>query len=143
MEYKNVFISIGIVLIALIGITQLIGQWNNDYSATAGSTLNRTFTHMQQISNDTLISTGRSSAIDTQTVEGTGQTSSTSNLIQKSLSTIKRVPQLLGLVPSLLNDAASIIGVPTIIVDIIVTIFFFVFALTFAYLLLIGAKGLL
>lgn len=138
MEYKDVFISVAIVAIAVIGILGYVSSMNEAYGDTAGSSFNETMLHVNVIGNITSI--GNTVGGNTQTEDGAGDSDTQQNIIKQSLRTLKVVPQLLGIVPALISDAQKIAGAPDWIVNILRAIFIFVFALTFAYILILGAK---
>jgi hypothetical protein len=141
MEYRDVFVSLAVVVVGIVGILGLMSDWNTAYSQNAGASFNQTLTHVQLLNNLTGIS--NDVAGNTQTEDGSGETDAQAGLIKQSLSTLKKIPVLLGLVPALYSDAASILGAPSWLVAVGRVVFLFVFAITFAYLLLLGAKRLL
>lgn len=138
MEYKDVFISIGVVLIGMFGIFGMIAQWNINYSTTAGSSFNETLNKISLINN--ISDVGNSVGSNTQTAEGSGETDPQGSLIKQSLSTLKKIPAMVGIFNSLLWDSARTMQIPDVITGIALTIFMFIFGLTFAYILLLGAK---
>jgi hypothetical protein len=143
MDFKNIFIGLGVMLIGIIGVFGILNSWNSYYSMDVGSTFNDTLSGVQDITDNTMDEIKISSGLSTQTAEGAGQDTPTEEIAKQSVSTIKLMPKLIGLVPSLLNDIGSIIGIPVEIVAIGVSLFIIVFALTFAYLLLLGVRRLL
>ena len=81
--------------------------------------------------------------ISANTPSGAGSTSTNADLVSRALSVITAVPTLLGLVPALFSDAGTILGIPSIYVQVAAWIFLFSFAILFAYLLIIGVRRLL
>jgi hypothetical protein len=140
MEYRDVFISLAVVVVGIVAILGLANDWNTSYGNNAGSTFNQTLTRVSILTNLTDISS--SVAGNTQTPDGAGETEAQAGLIKQSLSTLKKIPVLMGLVPDLLSDGAAILGAPSWLVTIGRVVFLFVFAITFAYILLLGAKRL-
>lgn len=141
MEIKNVFLSIGIVLIGLVGIIGLIGDWNNTYGTSVGVGFNNTLTHIQNMTNSSLSSIGGNIAENTREQEGSGEEAQTS-MIKRAYRTIQEIPNLLGLVPAIMRDVASIAGAPQWIVVIASLLFFIILGLTLTYLFIIGARRL-
>jgi len=143
MEYENVFKSVGVVLIGVIAYFSLLGFWNLEYGQNVGNSSRATYDHVQSLANSSLFDLGTGSAGNTQTESGAGQDDPNRDLLTRALSVVTAIPELFGLVPALLQDGASILGIPPSYVNIGIYTFLFSAAILFAYLLLIGVRRLL
>lgn len=142
MEFKNIFISLVVVIIGFMGIFALVNQFNTDYGTQAGDTFNNTANQVKLYQNTTQLSISASENL--ATTEASGQSSgSVSDLIKQSLSTIKLLPRLAGMSEAIIRDIGSgVLKIPSSIIELGIALFVFIFALTIAYLLLIGSKKL-
>lgn len=141
MEYDKVFMAITVVAASIFGILSMLNFYNDSYDMNVGSTFNSTMNRVAVINNITKITADASGS--TQTIEGSGPSSAQTSLIQSSLSFIKILPQLIGLVPDMIYAGADMIGIPDTYQSLAVGVFVFAFVLLFAYLLLIGAKAVI
>ena len=143
MEFEKIFASIGVVLIAILAYTAIIGSWSIAYNNNnVGSTFASTYNDAAALSNSTLFSLGIQVGNNTNSQSGAGSTSSSTDIYSRALSIITAVPTLLGLVPALFNDAAVIFGIPATYIGVAAWIFMFTFAILMAYLLIIGVRRL-
>lgn len=142
MEFESIFASIAVSIVAIFAFLSFTAFYNNEYGTTAGSAFNGTLASMQALGNNTLISTGTSVGNNSLPSEGAGSTTSLAELASRALKIITTVPVLLGITPTLMSEAAIIIGVPQFYVDIAITVFIFTFAMIFGYLLLLGYRRL-
>lgn len=141
MEYDKVFMAIVVVAASIFGIMSMLNFYNDSYDLTLGSSFNSTVNRVAIINNVTSITADASGS--TQTIEGSGPTNAQTGLIQSSLSFIKILPQLIGLVPDMIYAGADMVGIPDTYQSLAVGVFVFSFVLLFAYLLLIGAKAVI
>lgn len=143
MDFKNVFIVIGISLVGIIAVFSFASDLNTEYGTSIGYDMNETREKLQDgiIANLTLVSseTGGAAEAESGASSGTGIT----DLIGRSLSVIGSIPRLIGLVPSLMSESASVIGIPPEYVDVATWLFIISFALVLAYLFLTGARSLI
>lgn len=133
--------AITVVAASIFGILSMLNFYNDSYDMNVGSTFNSTMNRVAVINNITKITADASGS--TQTIEGSGPSSAQTSLIQSSLSFIKILPQLIGLVPDMIYAGADMIGIPDTYQSLAVGVFVFAFVLLFAYLLLIGAKAVI
>lgn len=142
MELEDVFISGMVVLVAIIGILSWLSGMNSAYDMTAGSSFNATLTHTQGLLDTNLSNMGLNVANNTQLAEGPGTSDQEQSLLEQSRSTFSLLTDLLGIIPSMIEDGATIIGIPEAYTSIAKWTFLFVFGLTIAYILLLGVKSL-
>lgn len=140
MEFERVFVGVAVALVGIVAILGLANFYNGEYGTDAGNSFNSTLTSVAVLSNITYIS--NTAGANAQPSEGSGADSTQGDLIQRSLRIITVVPTLLGLAPDLISEAAAIIGVPEIYVQVATAIFVFSFVMLLAYLLLLGVKKL-
>lgn len=143
MEFENIFKGVGIVLIGIVAYFSLFVYWNDEYGTTVGSSSNATYQSAQLLAQRNLFNMSINVGNNTNTPSGAGSTSTNADLVSRALSVITAVPTLLGLVPALFSDAGTILGIPSIYVQVGAWIFLFSFAILFAYLLIIGVRRLL
>lgn len=141
MEYKDVFASLAVVLICVIGFLGWINFLNGEYGTSVGNEFNSTLSRVDLLSNLTALSTGASQ--NTIAENGAAPGDSQENFARRALGTLTLLPTMLGIVPDVLYEGSEIIGVSDTVVNIAVLVFMFAFALTFAYILILGIKQLL
>lgn len=143
MDFQQIFVTVAIILVGVMGSLGLIGYWNTSYGTNTSVGFNTTLIAVQSFSNTTITNLGTQTGNATTVSSGAGSTSTTGDLINRGLAVIIAVPKLLDLVPAMINDAAIMLGIPDIYVVIGVAVFLFGFALLFAYLMILGAKRVL
>lgn len=141
MEIKDVVISGMVVLVAVIAITGWLGSMNTAYNMNAGASFNTTISHTQTLLNTNLSSMSKNVANNTQIAEGAGTSDQEQGLLEQSRGTFSILTDLLGIIPSMIEDGASIVGIPSEYTFIAKWTFLFVFGLTIAYILLLGVKS--
>lgn len=141
MELKEVFIGTAVVLVGVLAVFGWMNGLNTAYGTTAGNTFSNTLESVNDTLGTNLQSIGVTLANNTQLPEGAGETDQQQGLIRRSLSTLSRIGDFLGIVPSLLEDASAILGIPEQYVDIAKWVFLAAFGITLAYLLLLGIKN--
>lgn len=142
MEIKDVFVSVGVMIVGLIAVLSWINGLNGFYGTTVGSSFNSTLDSVNTLARNNFADIGETIGENTQIQSGAGEEDQTNSLIQKSRSTFQKVTTMLGLVPSMLNDAGELIGIPDSIMDVGRILFLGVFGITMAYLFLLGVKSL-
>lgn len=140
MEYKNVFIALTIVTIAIIGMFSWLNEWNTLYVNDAGSSFNNTLKSTSLISNITNIQYQINQNIESK--EGQGIIDATYDLTKRAISIITIIPRMIGLYESVISDIGIILNIPPVLINIGITVFIVSFGITLAYLLLLGAKKL-
>jgi hypothetical protein len=146
MEITEVFTGMAIVLIGIIAIFGVAANFNTTYGSSIGSEgeFSETITRVEAIIGTGLVDEGLEYADSTQVIPGAGEsTNQNDNLIRRALSTISLLPQLVGLAPALIKEGAVALNLPDIYWRLGQALFWIVFSITLAYLLLIGARRLL
>jgi hypothetical protein len=143
MEFENIFRGVALMLVGIIAYFALFVYWNDEYGTNVGYSANSTYSHAQSLAQTNLFDMSINVGNNTNTPSGAGSTSANTDLVSRALSIITTVPILLGLVPALYSDFGSIMGIPSIYVQIGAWVFLFSFAILFAYLLIIGVRRLL
>lgn len=138
MNLKNVLVMLFIVAISLVGLLTWVTQMNNDYGMTVGTTFNSTLNSVNLVNNLTNISKDLADSASEESGANTG--GGITALVSKSLTAITILPELLGLVPSIMNDFMGVLKIPETIQQIVRILFISVFALTIAYLLILGVQ---
>lgn len=142
MDYKDLFTSMGIVLVGIIAFFAIAGDFNNAYGTNLGDDMNGTRTHVQDLLTNTLGDVSGDVGNATQAREGASLGSGETGLITRALTVITSIPQLFGLVPAVIRDGASVLGIPDSIVIIGEWVFLFAVGVTLAYLFLLGISRL-
>jgi hypothetical protein len=149
MQYENVFIGLGVLLIcvlAFFGNTGLVTKLNTDYNNTfvtndslfLGSIQNITGPFAQNYG-----AVGRDIGNATEGTEGSGTTDSTTDLLRRSIQIISTVKEMLGLAPLAMEEAGRAVGIGEEYIGIAITMFVVVFGLMLGYLFLIGVRRLI
>lgn len=145
MEFTEVFSGIGLVLVMIIAIFGLVNAWNTDYGSSLGTEteFNNTVNRVETLLTTNFVNRSLDYASSTQPESGAG-TSSTQqdNLITRAVKTIGLIDDLIGLIPSLIKDAAAALNIPDVYWKIGQALFWIIFSITLAYLLLLGARSL-
>lgn len=143
MEFKDLFVSMGIVLIGIIAIFGVLNTWNDHYGTNVDGGLNTTKSNVQTLLNNNLSSVSQDTISTAKSKSGSATTDSEEGLIKKSLNTIKRLYALIDIVPTVLSEGAQALGISPAIVEVGKWIFGFCAVVTLAYLLLLGVRRLL
>lgn len=133
----------GVVLVCIIAIFSFITNWNNTYGQNVGSSFNNTYSDVAVLINTNMFNLSTQVANNTNTQSGAGTTSVNIDLASRALSVITSLGAMLGLIPALFTDGALLLGIPSVYAGIAGWIFIFMFAILFAYLLIIGVRRLL
>lgn len=145
MEFTELFTALAIVLVAITAIFGLAGAWNNAYGGTLGhdENFNNTLTRVGNILETDFVDAGVDYGKSTQAEEGAGgSTDQSDGVIKRALKTIGMVTDLVGLVPTIIKDGAEALNIPSVYWRIGVSLFWIIFSITLAYLLLMGARSL-
>lgn len=143
MEFEKVFKSIAVVIVGVIAYFWLIGSWNTAYGQTVGNSSNATYNEVTLLMSTSISQLGVNASNATITPSGGGPATSSADLVSRGLGVITTIPVMLGLIPAIFNDGAYLLGIPQQYVSIASTIFIFLFAILFAYLIIIGVRRLL
>lgn len=141
MEIKDVVVSSMVVLVAVIAITSWINNLNTAYSTTAGSSFNSTLSSTQSLLQTNMSNIAVVVANNTQVQEGAGTSDQEQSLLEQSRGTFSILTDLLGIIPSMIEDGAEILDIPDEYTFVAKWTFLFVFGLTIAYLFLLGVKS--
>jgi hypothetical protein len=139
MEFGKVFVTLGVVMIAIIAIMSFISSLNTTYSENLGNTFNNTLNITQRY--NTIAGYGQEvggTAILSNTTAG--QENAQAGLITRAVKTIVKIPELFSIIPAMINDLSVAADIPTEYVNIGIAVFFFISALTIATILLLGVN---
>lgn len=141
MEIKDVFLSIVVVMVAIIAVFSWMNGMNDAYGVDAGSTFNNTKGQVGLFTNISAIST----QVGNNTFYESGSAPSTQDegLIQKAKSSISLIGDLFGIVPALIKDAGLIVGIPAPYIDLATYAFIFILGITIVYITFLGVRNLL
>lgn len=146
MEFTEIFVGVGVVLVAIVSLFGLTNAWNAEYGSSLGkdSEFNATNQNVQKLLEAGFINASFDYADATQAEEGAGQSSNQQdNAFLRAFRTIGLIDDLIKLIPDLIRDGAEALNVPKIYWQIAVAIFWIVFSVTLMYLLLTGARALI
>lgn len=146
MEFTEVFSGIAIVLVGIIAIFGLTNAWNAEYGSNLGEDpqFSATKDRVESLLETQFVDRGLDYANSTQQSAGAGSSGDQQdNMITRALKSIGLIDDLIGLVPALIKDGAEALNIPEIYWRIGQSIFWIIFSVTLAYLLILGARTLL
>lgn len=132
MDLRNVFTGSAIALVAVIACMSWIASLNQSYGTDAGTTFNNTLSSVQTTLGDNLQTVSIETGTNTQAQPGPAETTQQAGLISRSISTFQQVTSFFTIIPNLLQDAASILGIPQPYAAIAGWTFVFALAITVA-----------
>ena len=141
MDFKNIGVSVFVVLIGIVAWVTLLNQFNDDYGTSGGSQFNATLSRVDDLTGeaeDLQIGLANSTGSGSGTSTGTGL----DDLVSKGLSGLTKIPVLLGIIPAMMRDMLSLADIEGVYADILVAIFNIAFAITFIYVLILGVRRL-
>lgn len=139
MDYTQVFGGLIVTFIASLAIFSFISGLNTGY-ADQGVSINTEFHNSFATLNQTLQNIGTSVGENTESDAGATLDAPSEGIISKAWQSLQLLPEIMGLIPALFADAASILGIPSAYTNAAGWLFFFAFGITFAYLLLLGVR---
>jgi hypothetical protein len=149
MQYESVFISLAVILVgflAFFGANGIVTSFNEEYNQTFlinDSGFAGVISRVNNNISPQFRSVGENLGGATEGEEGSGTTDENAGLIKSALRVISGVKDIMGLAPSAMKEGGRAIGIGEEYIDIGVTVFVFVFALMFGYLLLLGVRRIL
>lgn len=146
MEFTELFTGLAVVLVMIVAIFGLTNQWNDDYGSTLGEDgeFNNTVSRVETLLETNFVNKGLDYGSSTQPESGAGaEDTQQDGLIARAVKTIGLIDDLIGLIPALIKDAASALNIPEIYWKIGQALFWIIFSITLAYLLLLGARSVL
>lgn len=140
MEIGELGVAAALVLVAVIAMFAFANSLNATYGTSVGAGLSGTEATVETLTSSALGELGNTSAdnINPQTGSNTGTLQD--SLISKGLSAFNSAKALVSLFPNLISEAGAAIGVPAVYATIAGWLLFFLFAVTLAYLFIIGAR---
>lgn len=142
MEPKDIFVSFAAVLVVILAALYFMNDLSDTYGVSdVGSSFNNTMTSTRILQNLTDLSGTAGSGLETD--EGGGITDVDQNILSKGLRVFRILGRLVGLGEDLMQDAAVILGIPQIYVQIGSIVFLFVFSVTILYILILGVRRIL
>jgi len=146
MEFTEIFNAFAILLCGVLFIGGLITVYNTEYSENVGNTgvFSNSITNIELNLTEGFVNRGLTYANSTTPAEGQGtSTDQSDNILKRAWNTITNIRQLIGLVPALMNEGAAAINIPQIYTSIAKALFWTIFSITLAYLLILGGRRLL
>lgn len=140
MDFIDLFKAMGVVVIGLIAFFSLATDLNLQYGSDIGSNLSSTRDRVQGLIVTDLNTTANSAGASILPQSGADEGDEDQNLLRRARNTLSQFNNLLGLPASVIRDAGDVLSVPELMTDIAVWTFYFTFALTMAYLLLLGIR---
>lgn len=146
MDFKEVLLGVGFALVLIIAFFGFTNSLNDAYGTSVGqntefnATINKVVNDLQR----DFVNKSIDYAGSTQPEEGQG-TSDTAgeSAWTRAFRSLGLIDDLIGLIPSLLNEAGNALNVPEIYVSIAKAVFWIAFAITLMYLLILGVNKLL
>lgn len=140
MEYTQLFASLVIAVIGLFALMSLGADINSIQDTTLGADINGTYTAVNALAQTDLTTISTSAGVAGAAQEGQSLSTDEAGLGQRALQIITLIPRLLGLPMVMIHDAAGVFNIPSIIVDLGISLLVFAFMMTFGYLLLLGVR---
>lgn len=142
MEFQQIFVTFAVVMIGVISIFTLMNYYNVSYGTNIAGNFSNTAGHIQNVTGS-ITGLATTSANNTYVTSGAGSGSTSADLINRGLSVITLLPNLLGIAPSLISDGAVIMDIPATYVNIAIAVFMFGFAILLAYMLIVGVRRII
>jgi len=146
MEFTEIFNALAVVLVMIVAIFGLTATWNLEYGSTLGedAEFNETLSKVTTLLEDEYVDEGLVYAGSTQPVEGQGSaTTQQDGMIKRALRSIGLIDNLIGVIPALIKDGSEALNLNSIFWRIGQSAFWITFAITLAYLLILGARRLI
>jgi len=134
LKIENYFIAFIIFALIIFGGVGIITDINTNYNTTMGQEeeFNITYTRAQKIYND---SYETSSSMKTQVADADISEDTTENSMFKgAFSAIRSSVGIFGIVGGLVNDIGSVLGIPVVFINLAISAFLIVVAMTLIYL---------
>lgn len=112
MDLRQVFASVAIILVAVVASASILVFWNDSYGTTAGSSFNNTLASVASTLQTDLAEVSVSAGENTFAQAGAASSTQQQGLITRSISTIQQVGAFFTIIPNLLADAATLLGLP-------------------------------
>lgn len=146
MEFTEIFGAFAVLLVGVIAIGGLITGYGNAYGDTVGNETGQFANSLSSIESsltNNFVNNGLNYANATQATEGQGtSTDQSDNLIKRAWNSINLMRELVGFAPALMKDGANAIGIDNIYWQIGEALFWTIFSVTLAYVLIVGARRL-
>lgn len=144
MDFNELFGAFAILLIGVIAIGAMITTYGAEYGDTVGDNTGQFAQSLANVETDLtqgFVERGISYGNSTLPQEGQGASADQSdNLIARAWSSINLMRELVGLTPALMKDGAAAINLPSIYWRIGEALFWTIFSISLALLLVIGAR---
>lgn len=146
MEFTEVFTGLAIILVMIVSVVGMTSFWNDAYGSEIGAEqeFSNTIDRVDNLLTTSFVEEGINYAGSTQPEAGASTSSDQQdNMISRALRTIGLIDDLIGLVPALIKDAGAALNISEVFVNIAVALYWIIFSVTLALLLLIGARSIL
>jgi len=143
VDFRNLAVVLGIVLIGIIAQFGLVGEMNVQYGTSVGDEWNDTQNEIRNMleSNLTSLSGGIGTSIEAK--EGATEETTNAVLAARGLKVITKIPSMMGLISKTITVSAGQIGIPASIAQAGIFIFVLVFSITFGLILIRALGGLI
>jgi hypothetical protein len=142
MDFIDVFKMAGVILIGIFVFFPLATDFNKEYGSNIGDSLSETRNKVEGMLYSNLSDMSVQTGNTVNPESGAGDTSKEEGLIRRSTEAIGKFGKLITIVPTAMGEAGDALGIPEQIVEIGKYMFIFAFAITFAYVLLLGAQSI-
>lgn len=142
MEFKDLFVALGLVAIAIFGFLGFANEINTQWGTSIGSDLEETASLSSSITGN-LSSQASVTSSSGFPEEGQAEGSNEEGLLSRARNILGTLPRLAGLPGKLIRDAGNALNIVPFIVDIAVWTFNFVFFITLGYLFITGSRRLI
>lgn len=142
MDFKNIFISLAVVLLVVISTASYASFLSQKYVSVGGTAVDTSFYDDLYSPMRTNIS-GLSSDVAGSTESGGVSVDPTQSAVLSSRGTFNTLRMLIGFVPALFGSIGKYLQIPEIYTSIASWVFNFVFGLTLAYLIFLGVRRLI
>ena len=144
MDFNELFGAFAVLLVGVIAIGAMITTYSDEYGDTVGNNTGQFAQSLANIETDLtegFVERGIQYGNSTLPQEGQGVSSDQSdNLLARAWKSINLMRELVGLTPALMKDGAAAINLPAIYWRIGEALFWTVFSISLALLLIIGAR---
>lgn len=142
MDFIDVFKVGAVILVGIFVFFPLATDFNKEYGSSLGDDLSTTRTNVEDMLSSNLSDISTQTGDSISPTSGAAASSNEEGLISRSTEAISKFGTLITIIPTAMGEAGSALGIPDNIVEIAKYVFIFTFAITFAYVLLLGATSI-
>lgn len=112
MDLRHVFASTAVILVVVVAAAYWMAFLNFSYGTDVGSSFNSTLSRVTTSISYELNSTSVAAGENTFAESGAAATTQQEGLLERSVSTFQQISPFFTLVPNLLQDAGTLLGLP-------------------------------